>query len=82
MLSALLIVGLFYASLPPTHAVLLLVAAALTAAGRFRPVSNLTVWKRHIVQTALVAIPAGLAVALAAAEFVKSSYESGSGYAY
>jgi hypothetical protein len=82
LVSALLIVGLFYASLPPTHAVLLLVAVVLTAAGHFRPVSNLTGWKRHVVQVALVAVPAGVAVALSAAEFAKSMSESGSGYQY
>lgn len=82
LLSGLLICGLFYASLARGNAVLLLLATVLTAAGRFPPVKNLTGWKRHVVQMALVSVPAGLALALAAAEFVKSMSESGSGYAY
>lgn len=82
LLSGLLICGLFYASLSRGNAVLLLLAAVLTAAGRFRPVRNLTGWKQHVVRIVLVSVPAGLALALAAAEFAKSMSESGSGYSY
>jgi hypothetical protein len=82
LLSGLLICGLFYASLARQNALLLLLAAVLTSAARFPPVKNLAGWKRHSVQIALAAVPAGLAVALTAAEFIKSFGDSGAGYQY
>jgi hypothetical protein len=82
LISGLLICGLFYASLKSSNAVLLLLATVLTVATRFPPLKNLASWKRHSAQIALVAIPAGLAVALAAVEFAKSFSGSGSGYQY
>ena len=82
LLSGLLICGLFYASLTRPNAVLLMLATVLTSAARFPPVKKLAGWKRHVVQIALAALPAGLAVALAAVEFAKSFTASGSGYQY
>jgi hypothetical protein len=80
LLVGLLICGHHFAYLTRTNGVLLLVAAVMTGARRVSPMRALSGWTRHCVQSSLVAVPAGIALVLAAIKFAESMSQPSYGY--
>jgi hypothetical protein len=73
LVGAVLLCGYFYASLTVVNGSLLIAAALLTTAGHVALTGIPHGWKRAVAQIALVVVPAGLAVAIAGFEFVRST---------
>lgn len=81
LILSLLVCSHFYATLTVLNAILFLASGLLITAGTLVPTRGLQGWKRNPLLVVLAAIPAGIAVTLAAIEFAASMAES-SGYSY